>query len=520
MSISTLSVSFPRGFAHADSIEVPVFPDLTVAEVLSVAIRTRYPENTPDPKEFGIWIKPFDQFLYPACRISQFRQSLSADGALLVRSKTLRTVRILFIRNLLVTQCDVGQSNESLIYEAVHQFPSHPAFEDWTHFSLAYKGKRLPNDDPVSKLFELDPNIPVPTVVIRREWPSDVTVTPETSIYNTSLVEALAKCNSTTIPYFIETLMRHVATKIDQVGIYRKSGLQTQVDAIADYIDKYTDPAELDQFLDRQAGHDMACALKMYFRTIVEPFIPTVFNEDCKLVALQQLPIQQARLLKLCVGSLPTPTYDFFRAFLEHIEFVLTGPNEMSPNAVAICLGQNFFRSLPDADIITDTSRFQAAIKRLIECWRYVFLSEPITPEDTYVRATADTNVRGTAVKKGQLFAVAENGEAGLKILLNGMKNPVEAGAFEDAPMSAPPPFDQWVVSGGQGDAAAGVKYMEPEAAEVTCEGLSEAVARDIEAVRGLKKELAGVVATLNERPDDQAGLAALKGIQGRLAKL
>jgi hypothetical protein len=419
---------------------------------------------------------------------------------------------------MVLLKCDPAQTIDGLIQDAIQKIPEHPALENWSHFSLTLYGRRLKGSDPVSTIFDSLSPTAIPSVVLRRELPA-VEAGPDTHIFKNTIMHALAKCQSDTIPYFMTALMRRISTKIDQVGIYRKSGLQTTVDAIAAFIDTYTDPAALDEYLEQQQAHEMACALKLWFRTLSEPLIPQCFNEDIKAALAVDIPIQQVRALKLCLHSLPTPAYDLLKAFAEHIAFVLTGPNEMTPNAVAICVGQNFFKSLPDGDVIKDTAAFQAFAKRLFEVWRFIFLNEPYEAEDLYVKARTDINVKGTQILKGGMYLVADVTKEPLQIVASGSKIDIDIGDFEMVEDILPPMFDLWDIFGGQINAATGVQYREPGPG-VAIEPLQKRIDATVADLKVIKAEITTVGEQLKAKPDDPNLKKKLANLRERLLKM
>jgi hypothetical protein len=416
---------------------------------------------------------------------------------------------------MFLLKCDLAQSIGSVIASALDRIPDHPARTNWTHFSLSLFERPLSNTDPVSSLFDNFPITKIPTLVLHRELPP-VKVTADTLVFKTTALHALAKCQSDTIPYFMTSLMARISTKIDQEGIYRKSGLQTKIDAITAFIDSYTDPAVLDSYLDEQQGHEMACVLKLWFRNLSEQLIPNCFADEIRAALALEPPIHQARALKLCVHSLPTPHYNILKAFSEHIAFVLTGNNEMSINAMSICIGPTLFKSLPGANVIADTALFQAFVKHLFENWRFIFLNEP-WPDEVYVRAKTNLTIKGTQIVKGQIF-VATDPEA-MKIVTGGATVPVDAANFEIIHDLLPSAFGLFNIVEGQAPAGSGVTYLEPGIGVVT-DALKQSVQQRVENLREMKEQIRELGAKIRDDPEDAESKATLAKLRQRFLKL
>jgi hypothetical protein len=246
-----------------------------------------------------------------------------------------------------------------------------------------------------------------PNITLRRRECPQPDIKANTPIFKGSIGDALVRTNCDDVPFFVTAIMERVAEKKDIVGIYRKSGLQTNIDLMTEFIDHNTDPSAITEFLDAQLPHDLACTLKLYIRTLSLPVIPIELTEEFKNV-LKETNVRHAiQRMKLCVTALPTPHYNLFKAFARHIEDVLKGENQMTISSIALVVGGNFFKSTAaGGDVFAETSAFQNIVAMIFENWRFIFLNEPLEINDLYVMTVRDVQLPLLSVNGGQRLKV------------------------------------------------------------------------------------------------------------------
>jgi hypothetical protein len=280
--------------------------------------------------------------------------------------------------------------------------------------------------------------------------------------------------------------------KKDLEGIYRKSGLQTNIDAIIEFIDHNTDSAALTSYMETQAGHDVACVVKQYIRTLNPAIIPIEFSADFKEIFTIPNMRHSLQLLKVLVTCLPTIHYQLLKEFSAHTEIIVAADNQMTVSNLALVLGGNFFRAIADpAEVVTETSLFQNLASLIFQHWRFIFLNEPLNLTDRYVITTRDVTLPKCVVPAGYRMRFIENvSETEVKLEYSGLATTVATAevSFVDDEDSQPT-FWQ-VVTEGKGDAFS-AKTLEPsEVLPATSGSFKAGVDADLHELKLIEKRL------------------------------
>jgi hypothetical protein len=293
-------------------------------------------------------------------------------------------------------ECDLFQSIGTVIYLAYRRLARHaqlPRTGDW---SLVYRGVVLVDSEPVSIVFQDATSLP--TVFLRREFPAPEKC--DIPIFGGTIARALARTRSRGVPDFAAAIMERVEQRRDTEGIYRKSGLQRNIDSIQEHVERTVDQQAIAAFLDTQGAHDLACTLKLFIRTLAIPVVPTEMVAEFKgTLAIPDLG-HSLQYLKVLVTCLPTPHYALLRALCEHLEVVVGGNNQMNYGNLALVLGGNFFRAT--GDVVSDTGIFQNIAQHIFQHWRFIFLSEPMDVTQVDVVTLNDVNLPMGVIGKGQ----------------------------------------------------------------------------------------------------------------------
>jgi hypothetical protein len=334
-------------------------------------------------------------------------------------------------------ECDPNQSVASALYLAARTIAKAADFPLTTSWSFVYRGIVVPNDTLLSEFFRETES---PTVILRFEYPA-ATPDPSAPVFTSTIADGVAKSNTGVIPAFITAMLNHIAAKRDLEGIYRKSGLQTNTDAIINFIDRTVDPVATVEFIADQAGHDVACALKQYIRTLSVPIVPP----ELARTFIEALSVPNARhtldLLKIAVACLPTLHHEFLRTFCEHLAYVEAGDNQMTFGSFALVMGGNFFRPTPGGDVIHEMVQYQEVMRLVFQHWRYIFLNEPLVMEQKYATLKADVQLVKTIVRAGERLRVLEAvGSDQVRLEYNGQPLVALATDIEPVPDDDSPP--------------------------------------------------------------------------------
>ena len=131
---------------------------------------------------------------------------------------------------------------------------------------------------------------------------------------------------------------------LDQVGIFRKSGVKSRIAKLKIAIDQ-TEENIIKIFEDQQA-YDVADVVKQYFRDLPESLLTTKLC-DTFVSIFQYLPADvKYEALQSAVLLLPDENREVLLMLLEFLNQVATKSehNQMSPNNLALCLAPSIFQ--------------------------------------------------------------------------------------------------------------------------------------------------------------------------------
>ncbi|XP_070502714.1 rho GTPase-activating protein 7 isoform X3 [Chironomus tepperi] len=132
---------------------------------------------------------------------------------------------------------------------------------------------------------------------------------------------------------------------LDQVGIFRKSGVKSRIAKLKTSIDQ-TDENIIKIFEDQQA-YDVADVVKQYFRDLPESLLTTKLC-DTFVSIFQYLPAEvKFEALQSAILLLPDENREVLLMLLEFLHQVAAKSeyNQMSPNNLAVCLAPSIFQN-------------------------------------------------------------------------------------------------------------------------------------------------------------------------------
>lgn len=132
---------------------------------------------------------------------------------------------------------------------------------------------------------------------------------------------------------------------LDQIGIFRKSGVKSRIAKLKTAIDQ-TDENIIKIFEDQQA-YDVADVVKQYFRDLPESLL-TAKLCDTFVSIFQYLPVEvKFEALQSAVLLLPDENREVLLMLLEFLNQVAAKSehNQMSPNNLAVCLAPSIFQN-------------------------------------------------------------------------------------------------------------------------------------------------------------------------------
>ncbi|XP_053559909.1 rho GTPase-activating protein 7 [Bombina bombina] len=144
------------------------------------------------------------------------------------------------------------------------------------------------------------------------------------------------------LPQSIQQAMRYLRSQcLDQVGLFRKSGVKSRIQALRDMNENNSDNLTYEG----QSAYDVADMLKQYFRDLPEPLLTSKLSETF-LQIYQYVPKEQRlQAIKAAIMLLPDENREVLQTLLYFLSDVAAAveENQMTPTNLAVCLAPSLF---------------------------------------------------------------------------------------------------------------------------------------------------------------------------------
>ncbi|KAM5264809.1 rho GTPase-activating protein 7 isoform 2-T2 [Ctenodactylus gundi] len=144
------------------------------------------------------------------------------------------------------------------------------------------------------------------------------------------------------LPQSIQQAMRYLRNHcLDQVGLFRKSGVKSRIQALRQMNESATDCVSYEG----QSAYDVADMLKQYFRDLPEPLMTNKLSETF-LQIYQYVPKDQClQAIKAAIMLLPDENREVLQTLLYFLSDVTAAvkENQMTPTNLAVCLAPSLF---------------------------------------------------------------------------------------------------------------------------------------------------------------------------------
>ncbi|CAN0471617.1 unnamed protein product [Rangifer tarandus platyrhynchus] len=144
------------------------------------------------------------------------------------------------------------------------------------------------------------------------------------------------------LPQSIQQAMRYLRNHcLDQVGLFRKSGVKSRIQALRQMNESTTDCVNYEG----QSAYDVADMLKQYFRDLPEPLMTNKLSETF-LQIYQYVPKdQRLQAIKAAIMLLPDENREVLQTLLYFLSDVTAAvkENQMTPTNLAVCLAPSLF---------------------------------------------------------------------------------------------------------------------------------------------------------------------------------
>ncbi|XP_063776938.1 rho GTPase-activating protein 7 isoform X1 [Pseudophryne corroboree] len=144
------------------------------------------------------------------------------------------------------------------------------------------------------------------------------------------------------LPPSIQQAMRYLRSQcLDQVGLFRKSGVKSRILALRELSENNADCL----IYEGQSAYDLADMLKQYFRDLPEPLLTSKLSETF-LQIYQYVPKdQRLQAIKAAIMLLPDENREVLQTLLYFLNDVAAAvdENQMTPTNLAVCLAPSLF---------------------------------------------------------------------------------------------------------------------------------------------------------------------------------
>nr|XP_040038192.1 stAR-related lipid transfer protein 13 isoform X4 [Gasterosteus aculeatus aculeatus] len=163
----------------------------------------------------------------------------------------------------------------------------------------------------------------------------------EKSVFGVPLIIHVQRCGFP-LPLCLQQALSHLRTHcLDQVGLFRKSGVKSRIQALRQQCELSPDSVSYED----QSAYDVADMVKQFFRDLPEPLLTSKLGETF-LHIYQYVPKEQRlQAVRAAILLMPDENREVLQALLYFLRDVtsLVEENQMTPMNLAVCLGPSLF---------------------------------------------------------------------------------------------------------------------------------------------------------------------------------
>uniref|UniRef100_A0A3Q3WH78 StAR-related lipid transfer protein 13 n=1 Tax=Mola mola TaxID=94237 RepID=A0A3Q3WH78_MOLML len=163
----------------------------------------------------------------------------------------------------------------------------------------------------------------------------------EKSVFGVPLIVHVQRCGFP-LPLCLQQALGHLRTYcLDQVGLFRKSGVKSRIQALRQQCELSPDSVSYED----QSAYDVADMVKQFFRDLPEPLLTSKLGETF-LHIYQYVPKEQRlQAVRAAILLMPDENREVLQTLLYFLRDVtsLVEENQMTPMNLAVCLGPSLF---------------------------------------------------------------------------------------------------------------------------------------------------------------------------------
>ncbi|KAK7925975.1 hypothetical protein WMY93_008285 [Mugilogobius chulae] len=163
----------------------------------------------------------------------------------------------------------------------------------------------------------------------------------EKSVFGVPLIVHVQRCGFP-LPLCLQQALSHLKTHcLDQVGLFRKSGVKSRIQALRQQCELSPDFVSYED----QSAYDVADMVKQFFRDLPEPLLTSKLGETF-LHIYQYVPKEQRlQAVRAAILLMPDENREVLQTLLFFLRDVtsVVEENQMTPMNLAVCLGPSLF---------------------------------------------------------------------------------------------------------------------------------------------------------------------------------
>ncbi|XP_029704582.1 LOW QUALITY PROTEIN: stAR-related lipid transfer protein 13-like [Takifugu rubripes] len=163
----------------------------------------------------------------------------------------------------------------------------------------------------------------------------------EKSVFGVPLIIHVQRCGFP-LPLCLQQALSHLRTHcLDQVGLFRKSGVKSRIQALRQQCELTPDCVNYED----QSAYDVADMVKQFFQRLPEPLLTSKLGETF-LHIYQYVPTEQRlQAVRAAILLMPDENREVLQTLLYFLRDVtsLVEENQMTPMNLAVCLGPSLF---------------------------------------------------------------------------------------------------------------------------------------------------------------------------------
>lgn len=186
----------------------------------------------------------------------------------------------------------------------------------------------------------------------------------ERSVFGVPLLLHVQRCGQP-LPLCLQQALAHLRTQcLDQVGLFRKSGVKSRIQALRQQCDATPDLLNLEE----QSAYDVADLVKQFFRDLPEPLLTSRLG-DTFLQIYQYVPKEQrTQAVRAAILLMSDENREVLQTLLYFLRDVtsLVEENQMTAMNLAVCLGPSLFH----VNILKNETLSPRSIQKKYACGR------------------------------------------------------------------------------------------------------------------------------------------------------